>query len=174
VAHRALMRGAVAATISLSLAAGLGSAAAQADAGVASVSPEDAVEIPATFTTQKGSMHLVDTGNPLYADGAGRLGFFHRHSGTGHYFWTRYSDGQSFPANPTGTGWGYARGTGTDTIVYFGNGSIQLRDMAAGTTRFITVPQGFVFGGAYGNTILAVKTVTEESGGTTAQAGGEL
>ncbi|MFI2352019.1 FG-GAP repeat domain-containing protein [Streptomyces sp. NPDC019443] len=161
------MRGAVAATISLSLAAGLGSAAAQAEAGVVSVTPEDAVEIPATFTTQKGSMHLVETGNPLYADGAGRLGFFHRDSGTGHYFWTRYSDGQSFSANPTGTGWGSARGTGTDTIVYFGNRSIQLRDMAAGTTRFITVPQGFVFGGAYGNTILAVKTVTEESGGTT-------
>ncbi|MFC4611996.1 FG-GAP-like repeat-containing protein [Streptomyces maoxianensis] len=160
------MRGAVAATISLSLAAGLGSATAQADPGVASVSQGEAVEIPATLRTSEQFMGLLATGSALDADGAGRLGFFNRRNST-QYVWTRYSDGQSFPAGPTGTGWGSTRGTGTDTIVYFGNGSIQLRDMAAGTTRFMTMPQGFVFGGVYGNTVLAVKTVTVESGGTT-------
>ncbi|MCP3817966.1 hypothetical protein NLX86_07425 [Streptomyces sp. A3M-1-3] len=119
-AQRAVIRGAVAAAVSLSLAAALGPAAAQAapTAAGAVANAADPVEIPATFAKAQQQFHLDHTGSRLEADGAGRQGVFHRKS-AGQYEWARYADGRSVPVEPAGTGVVTAmHGTGTDTMAF--------------------------------------------------------
>ncbi|MFD9501025.1 FG-GAP-like repeat-containing protein [Streptomyces sp. NPDC060035] len=176
-AHRALSSGVIAASLVLSVTAGLSPAAAGAPQAARNAAPAataaaaDPVVVPATLRGSVQPFNLVSTGGAREADGVGELGVFNRASGAVGYRWTRFSDGAHFPAGPTGSGTvNRVYGTGTDTIAYQRADEVELRDMVAGTTTFVTIPEGLTFSGVYGHTVVAVKLVTTESGGTTTTA----
>lgn len=179
-AHRALSSGVIAASLVLSVTAGLPSAAA----GVPHTAPNavpaapaaaaDPVVVPATLQSSVQPFTLVATGGSREADAVGELGVFSRVPGKADYRWTRFSDGAHFPAGPTDSGTATRMyGTGTDTIAYLRGNVVELRDMVAGTTESVTIPEGLTFSGVYGHTVVAVKVFTVESGGTTSTAAPE-
>ncbi|WP_327324594.1 FG-GAP-like repeat-containing protein [Streptomyces sp. NBC_01210] len=164
-ASRAVVRAttAAAAAVSLALGIGLGPVEAQADPG----EPAAAVEIPTTFRTTPRALGLLGTGTYQQADAAGAQGVFHTQEGVAGNLWTRYSDGRTFSAQRTGTGaLGRTVGTGADTLAYISDSDVELRDPAAGTSQFVTVPEGLSYSGVYGNTVVAVKRETVVVDGT--------
>ncbi|MFG2926849.1 FG-GAP repeat domain-containing protein [Streptomyces sp. NPDC048305] len=172
--NRALRSGVVAASLVLSVTAGMSPAAHAAPpstryaAAAVAEAPAEPVVVPARMSTSVQPFTLVSTNGAQEADTAGELGVFSRVPGTSDYRWTRFSDGADFPAGPTGTGTVTRMyGTGTDTIAYLRDGEVELRDMVAGTTSFVRIPEGLTFSGVYGHTVVAVKLVVVESGGTT-------
>lgn len=173
-AHRALSSGVIAASLVLSVTGGLAPTAAAAPQSARSAVPAataaaaDPVVVPPTLFGPKRPFTLIPTGGARDADAVGELGVFDRPATTADYGWTRFSDGARFPAGPTGSGLIYkVFGTGTDTIAYRRADEVELRDMVAGTTTFVQIPEGLTFSGVYGHTVVAVRTVTTESGGTT-------
>ncbi|MEV0011000.1 VCBS repeat-containing protein [Streptomyces sp. NPDC047973] len=179
--NRALRSGVVAASLVLSVTAAMAPAVAHvaplstphATASVAAA-PAEPVVLPATPSSSVQPFTLVSTNGAREADAVGELGVFSRVPGKADYRWTRLSDGVHFPAGPTGTGTVTRMyGTGTDTIAYLRDGEVELRDMAAGTTSFVKIPEGLTFSGVYGHTVVAVKLVTVESGGTTSTSAPE-
>ncbi|MFE5245122.1 MULTISPECIES: FG-GAP-like repeat-containing protein [unclassified Streptomyces] len=179
-ANRALRSGVVAASLVLSVTAGLSPVAAAAPGTTpaavpaATASAADPVVVPAALSSSVQPFTLVSTGGAREADAVGKLGVFSRVPGSADYRWTRFSDGTHVPAGPTGTGTVTRMyGTGTDTIAYLRANEVELRDMAAGTTTFVTIPEGLTFSGVYGHTVVAVKLLKVESGGTTSTAAPE-
>ncbi|MFF9688179.1 FG-GAP-like repeat-containing protein [Streptomyces sp. NPDC014623] len=179
-AHRALRSGVIAASLVLSVTAGLPPAVFAVPQTVRNAVPSavgaaaEPVVVPAALRNSVQPFTLVSTGGAREADAVGELGVFSRVPGKADYRWTRFSDGAHFPAGPTGTGTVTRMyGTGTDTIAYLRADEVELRDMAAGTTKFVTIPEGLTFSGVYGHTVVAVKLLTVESGGTTGTAAPE-
>ncbi|WP_329208823.1 VCBS repeat-containing protein [Streptomyces sp. NBC_00683] len=173
-AHRALSSGVIAASLVLSVTAGLPTPAAATPRAVQNAVPAataaaaDPVVVPATLRSTVQSFNLVSTGGAREADAVGELGVFNRPSANSGYRWTRFSDGAHVPAGPTGSGiLMKVYGTGTDTIAYQWADEVELRDMVAGTTTFVPIPEGLTFAGVYGHTVVAVKLVTTEADGTT-------
>ncbi|MFD3983215.1 FG-GAP-like repeat-containing protein [Streptomyces griseus] len=167
-AQRALTNGVVAAALVLSVTAGLGPAAAAVTPAPANVpaalaapaaSAADPVIIPAAMEQTVQPFNFAAAGRQRGADGTGTTGIFHRVSGPpSGYVWTRLADGRTFPAGPSGTApIDKVHGTGTDTIVYQRGNTFELRDMAAGTTRTLTLPDGLLFSGVFGRTVVAVR-----------------
>ncbi|MFE6039699.1 FG-GAP-like repeat-containing protein [Streptomyces sp. NPDC056452] len=173
-AHRALSSGVIAASLVLSVTAGLPTPAAATPRAVQNAVPAataaaaDPVVVPATLRSTVQSFNLVSTGGAREADAVGELGVFNRPSANSGYRWTRFSDGAHVSAGPTGSGiLMKVYGTGTDTIAYQWADEVELRDMVAGTTTFVPIPEGLTFAGVYGHTVVAVKLVTTEADGTT-------
>lgn len=175
-AQRALTNGVVAAALVLSVTAGLGpmaTAATPAPANVpaalaAPAAAADPVVIPPAMSNFVQPFNFAAVGRQRGADGAGAAGVFHRVSGPpSGYVWTRFSDGRIFPAGPSGTApVDKVHGTGTDTIVYQRGNTFELRDMAAGTTRTLTLPDGLLFSGVFGRTVVAVRIAPDATGDT--------
>ncbi|WP_406401162.1 hypothetical protein OH805_19175 [Streptomyces sp. NBC_00879] len=166
-ASRAVIRAstAAAAAVSLALGMGIGPIAAQADP----VEPAAAVEIPATFRTTPRALGLLGAGTYGWADAAGEQGVFHTQEGVAGNLWTRYSDGRTFPAQRTGSGaLSQTAGTGADILAYVSGSNVELRDPAAGTSQFVSVPGGLSYNGVYGSTVVAVKRETVVVDGTSA------
>ncbi|MET9593218.1 FG-GAP-like repeat-containing protein [Streptomyces sp. NPDC006516] len=179
-ANRALRSGVVAASLVLSVTAGLAPAAVAAPqaapgaAPTATAAAADPVVVPAALSSSVQPFTLVSTGGALEADAVGEQGVFSRVPGSSAYRWTRFSDGAHLLAGPTGSGTVTRMyGTGTDTIAYLRANEVELRDMAAGTTTFVSIPEGLTFSGVYGHTVVAVKLVTFESDGKTSTAASE-
>jgi VCBS repeat protein/flagellar hook capping protein FlgD len=149
VAHRALMRGAVAATISLSLAAGLGPMSAPAAA--ADASPETVIPVTMQATPRRA-----------FVMSAGDTGFLHMSTATGYYGldWTDFNG--TTRRVEGGKGLGPRRsswyGAGSDIVVLppeFGHGDVRLQNMATGEKWTVNVPLGMLYSGTFGDTVLA-------------------
>ncbi|MET9876534.1 VCBS repeat-containing protein [Actinacidiphila glaucinigra] len=167
-ARHALVRGGLAALISTVIAAGLGSFAT--DTAQADTVPQEVV-VPAAPRATAKTAALQYLGKDWYADGAGALGLFHTVEGLEGTQWTRYSDGRSFPVPaPTidGVTGSSTFGTGTDAVAYYSAASrqVELRDMASGTSRVVTVPEGLTYLRVYGTTVVAYRKLTAEDGTT--------
>ncbi|MFE2018107.1 FG-GAP repeat domain-containing protein [Streptomyces sp. NPDC059499] len=179
-AHRALSSGVIAASLVLSVTGGLSPAAAvpqgaRSTVPAATAAAADPVVVPAALRGTVQSFNLVATGGARDADAVGELGVFNRPSATTGYRWTRFSDGAHVSAGPTGSGiLVKVYGTGTDTIAYQRADEVELRDMVAGTTTFVPIPEGLTFAGVYGHTVVAVKLVTTEADGTTSTTATEV
>lgn len=173
-AQRALMNGVVAAALVLSVSAGPGPtavAAAPAPANVpaalsAPAAAAEPVVVPPVMRHSVQPFNFAAVGRPRHPDGAGTAGVFHRVSGPpSAYVWTRLADGRTLPAGPSGTApVDKVHGTGTDTIVYQRGNTFELRDMAAGTTRTLTLPDGLLFSGVFGRTVVAVRIAPQPTG----------
>ncbi|MET7715506.1 VCBS repeat-containing protein [Streptomyces sp. NPDC005407] len=142
------MRGAVAATISLSLAAGLGpmSAPAAADA------PPETV-IPVTMQAMPRHAYVMS---------AGDTGFLHMSTATGYYGldWTDFNGATRRVEG--GKGLGPRRsswyGAGSDIVALppeFEHGDVRLQSMATGEKWTVNVPRGMRYSGTFGDTVLA-------------------
>ncbi|GAA4887881.1 hypothetical protein ACFPM3_18095 [Streptomyces coeruleoprunus] len=80
---------------------------------------------------------------------AGAHGVLRKEEGTSAYLWTSFADGQSTTLDDA-----YRPAVGSD-IVYARSGStIDLRDLAGGSSRTVTVPEGHTLIGVYGTTVL--------------------
>ncbi|WP_030089131.1 MULTISPECIES: FG-GAP repeat domain-containing protein [Streptomyces griseus group] len=178
-AQRALTNGVVAAALVMSVTAALGPTAAAAapdraplnvpEAFAATAAAKAAAEpviIPPVMSQSVQPFNFAAAGRPRHPDGAGTAGVFHRVSGPpSAYVWTRFADGRTFPAGPSGTApVDKVHGTGTDVIVYQRGNTFELRDMAAGTTRTLTLPDGLLFSGVFGRTVVAVRIAPDPTG----------
>ncbi|MFE2426014.1 FG-GAP-like repeat-containing protein [Streptomyces sp. NPDC059373] len=162
-ARHALVRGSIAALISMGLAVGAVSFSTNAVAGTTSE-----VVIPATDrSTVRGAKLLYAGNNGYQSDGAGAAGVFHTEEGLDGAQWTRYSDGQSFPVTASGLAdVTSTTGTGTDALAYYSAASrqVELRDMATDTASTVTIPDGLTFYRTFGSTVTAYVRVTAEDG----------
>ncbi|WUD74558.1 FG-GAP-like repeat-containing protein [Streptomyces sp. NBC_00510] len=163
-ARRALVRGNLAALVSMGLAVGLGSSgtAAVADTG------SQEVVVPAVYGSivKTAQLRYVGSSSGWNADGAGVTGVFHTVE-LNPTQWTRYADGKGFPVPaPTIADVTSTVGTGTDAIAYYSATSrqVELVDMASGTTSVVEIPEGLTYLRTYASTVFAYGKVTAEDG----------
>ncbi|MBH5333335.1 VCBS repeat-containing protein [Streptomyces pactum] len=151
--------------VSAALAAGL---SPQLPTASAVDGPQETV-VPATLRNTVTSASLFYADTTTGSDGAGAQGVFHRLEGHRGLVWTRYVDGQTFPA-PAYEGSPPTNGTGSDTLAHrLGDGRVDLWDASDGTTRTLRIPEGQqlfnITGSAvYGTTAVTYRKVTDAQG----------
>ncbi|MFD5393418.1 FG-GAP-like repeat-containing protein [Streptomyces sp. NPDC127097] len=139
--RRTLIRGGIAATVALGLAAGGASlllSQAQAESAPLVIAAPD---------------RYVPTGNPVY--GAGTTGVLERRESAtaaalGDYQWATYGGSATFagPASDTVTA------TASDIVSASFTDRVTLKDMQAGTSTTLTLPAGQIFKGSFGDAVL--------------------
>lgn len=166
--RHALLRAGVSTVLAVALAASIGPAGGSGAAAVAApkgpgpapaAAPAETV-VPETLRPEPRAAALAYPGRPGPGDGAGALGVFHSEEGLTGRQWTRYADGRSFPVAAPGPGV-TAEPTGSDVLAYVGDGRVELRDAATGTTRVVTLPEGARYAGTYGSTVVAHVTPSD-------------
>ncbi|MGA4840984.1 hypothetical protein [Streptomyces sp. G45] len=163
VGRRAARRFGVAATACAALAATLGPLSPTAAA--APEPPGDETVVPAARRVGHVSVSLFAANNGRGAEGAGAQGVFHRLEGHRGLVWTRYADGETFPA-PEGMTPPAARGTGSDTLVRQTRDSeVELWDAVRRTSRTLRIPQGQHYVEAYGTTVVTSTAPTAAEAG---------
>ncbi|CAL9305283.1 FG-GAP-like repeat-containing protein [Streptomyces sp. SudanB52_2052] len=141
--RRALVRGATAVAVSLTLAVGLGSLTAGSAHGE-TVAGE--VVVPATTAAVPWTSLLS----------AGPSGFLRYEEGRGH-LWTSY-DGTDTVVDPSG--WdsygSTASGAGTDVVARYDQSArtVTLRDMTSGEVREVPLPEGHTYYSTLGSTVV--------------------
>ncbi len=141
--RRALVRGATAVAVSLTLAVGLGSLTAGSAHGE-TVAGE--VVVPATTAAVPWTSLLS----------AGPSGFLRYEEGRGH-LWTSY-DGTDTVVDPSG--WdsygSTASGVGTDVVARYDQSArtVTLRDMTSGEVREVPLPEGHTYYSTLGSTVV--------------------
>ncbi|MFI6640226.1 FG-GAP-like repeat-containing protein [Streptomyces sp. NPDC050504] len=161
--RHALLRAGVSTVLAVAFAAGLGptggpaALAAPGETAAPGTGPSAApaeVVVPETLRPSARAAELAYPGRSGPGDGAGALGVFHTEEGLAGRQWTRYADGRSFPVAAPGPGV-KVEPTGSDVLAHVGNGRVELRDAATGTTRVVTLPEGARYAGTYGSTVVA-------------------
>ncbi|MFI8166656.1 FG-GAP-like repeat-containing protein [Streptomyces sp. NPDC085931] len=148
--RRALVRGATAVAVSLTLAVGLGSLTAGSAHGEA-VAGE--VVVPATTSAVPWTSLLS----------AGPSGFLRYEQGRGH-LWTSYAGADTVV---DASGWDSygttASGAGTDVVARYDQSArtVTLRDMASGEVREVALPEGHTYYSTLGSTVV---TTTGKAG----------
>ncbi|MBL1095118.1 FG-GAP-like repeat-containing protein [Streptomyces coffeae] len=147
--RRTLIRGGIAATVALGLAAG----GASLLLSQAQAEPTPLV-IPAPD-------RYAPTGNPVY--GAGTTGVLERRESAtaaalGDYQWTTYGGSATFAGSASDT----VTATASDIVSASFTDRVTLKDMKAGTSTTLTLPAGQIFKGSFGDAVL---TATRDAGG---------
>lgn len=153
--QRALTRAGVSVVLAVTMAGGHVSAAVPA----AAADPAQEAVIQTTPRTTPRAASLQYSENSTRGDGVGSQGVFHTEEGLSGLQWTRFSDGRTFPvARPTDVP---TLPTGSDVLAQVNGGRVELRDIAAGSTRSVPIPPEQKYLQTYGSTVVTYAPVTQ-------------
>ncbi|MFI1466744.1 FG-GAP-like repeat-containing protein [Streptomyces wuyuanensis] len=87
---------------------------------------------------------------------AGEHGLLRREEGTSGLLWTDFAAGRTVPVGDLSSGSGVpgALGAGSDTMAVVQGGTVELRNLATGGSRTLTLPPAHTYLGTYGETVL--------------------